>query len=912
MADKGENITTKFSIDVSQFKSGLAEANKQIKLANAEFKAASAGMDDWQSSTEGITAKLKQLDSVLAAEKSKLATYTAQLEAQEKAYAENGKRADELRARLQELADKGISKTSSEYKQYEKALADVEKEQQSNRNAADNLKVTILNQQAAVNKTEKEIRNYEKALDAADKNEEEVAKDAKTTSTSLATVDKESKNASKGMEAFGNAAKAAGAVAAAAITAAAGAIAAVGKKLAEFTQQGAAYADNILTLSTTTGISTEKLQEYSYAAELVDVSVETIAGSMTKLEKGMAGAAKGTGATAEAYKKLGVQVTNADGSLRDHEEVYWDTIKALSQVENETERDSLAMQILGKSAKDLNPIIQDGGEALQAYSKQAQNAGYVLSDDALAAFGEFDDQMQRLKGGTTAAKNALGTILLPMLTELAGEGTDLLGQFTQGIIDADGDIEKMGDVIADIIPQVVDTVVRQFPVLFDLVTKAAMALVTALVDNAPLILDAVLGLLPQLLATLSGMAPKLVDAATTIILALAQAGIDLLPQFLQLGIDLIIQLLRGIGEAAPQLMAMLPGLIQTVVQTLLDNFDQILQTGIDLILSLARGVLDALPDLIRTVAELAPAIIDKILSSIPLIIQCGIDLLSSLVEALPQILDGICSALPGLVEGIISGLMDNLPMIISAGIDLFMALVENTPRIILEICRRIPEIIGGIVQGVIRAAPKMAEGAKKLWGVLTEKFQNIGKWFGDKFGEAWNAIKNKFAQWGQFWAGLWDKVKNKFRDIGASIGSAISDTVKKGINGVLWTIESVLNKGVDLINGAIGLINKIPGVNIGYLNRLNLPRLAQGGVLRKGQVGLLEGSGAEAVVPLERNRNWIRAVATDLRRELKAGTTVTNSTSTTNNFTQIINAPQAPSRIEIYRQTRNLLAFAGG
>lgn len=162
---KGEDITTRYKLDISDLKKGISEANKNIKLANAEFKAASAGMDNWTKSSDGLTAKLKQLNSVLNEEKTKLENYKKQQQELDKAYSENGKRADELKAKLAQLASQGVSKTSEEYRKYQKALTDVEKEQQANKKASDDLKITILNQQGAINKTEKEIRQYTKTLD---------------------------------------------------------------------------------------------------------------------------------------------------------------------------------------------------------------------------------------------------------------------------------------------------------------------------------------------------------------------------------------------------------------------------------------------------------------------------------------------------------------------------------------------------------------------------------------------------------------------------------------------------------------------------------------------------------------------------------------------------------------------------
>ena len=155
-----------------------------------------------------------------------------------------------------------------------------------------------------------------------------------------------------------------------------------------------------------------------------------------------------------------------------------------------------------------------------------------------------------------------------------------------------------------------------------------------------------------------------------------------------------------------------------------------------------------------------------------------------------------------------------------------------------------------------------------VWTGIKNVFGSIGKWFGDTFAAAWEAIKKVFSNWGSFFSGLWDKIATAFSKIGTNIGNAISTAVKAGINGVIAAIEGIINTGVNLINGAINLINNIPGVNIGKLAKLKLPRLERGGVLERGQVGLLEGNGAEAVVPLHQNRKWISAVARDMDTEI--------------------------------------------
>ena len=147
---------------------------------------------------------------------------------------------------------------------------------------------------------------------------------------------------------------------------------------------------------------------------------------------------------------------------------------------------------------------------------------------------------------------------------------------------------------------------------------------------------------------------------------------------------------------------------------------------------------------------------------------------------------------------------------------------------------------------------------------VTKTFSGIGSWFGSKFRSAWTSIKNAFSSWGSFFSGLWGKVKSKFSSIGSSIGTAMGNAVKNGMNGALSKVESAINKGIGLINSAIRLANKLPGINVGTVGKINLPRLYQGTVTEAGKPYLLEGSGAEAVVPLHNNKKWLSRLAVDL------------------------------------------------
>ena len=153
---------------------------------------------------------------------------------------------------------------------------------------------------------------------------------------------------------------------------------------------------------------------------------------------------------------------------------------------------------------------------------------------------------------------------------------------------------------------------------------------------------------------------------------------------------------------------------------------------------------------------------------------------------------------------------------------------------------------------------------KGIWSSISGTFGNVAGWFRGKFQSAWSAIKGVFSGWGSFFGGLWTKIKSKFSSIGTSIGTSMGNAVKNGLNRVISTVQSAINKGIGLINSAIRLANKLPGIDVGTVPKISLPRLAKGGVLEKGQIGFLEGSGAEAVVPLENNKAWLSKVADDL------------------------------------------------
>lgn len=226
------------------------------------------------------------------------------------------------------------------------------------------------------------------------------------------------------------------------------------KALISMTKEAASNADDLLTLASVTGMTTDSVQELNYMADLTDVSMDRIKDSLKETTNKMQEAAAGTGDAYDAYQRLGVEITNADGSLRSAKDVFYDTIDALGEIKNQTERDALAMDLMSESAQELNPLIDLGGEKMRAYAQEAHDMGYVLDNDALKSLQGVDDAYSRLQNTQEGVKNQLAAEFAPYLEEFYGDvtsGIKYIGDVLQqsGLVDSFGMLlETAGDIIA--------------------------------------------------------------------------------------------------------------------------------------------------------------------------------------------------------------------------------------------------------------------------------------------------------------------------------------------------------------------------------------------------------------------------------------------------------------------------------
>ncbi len=655
-----------------EFKNAIREINQSFKVLGSEMNLVASQFDKQDKSVEAVAARNRVLSKEIDSQKEKIATL-------------------------------------------EKALANAASSFGETDRRTQSWQIQLNNAKAELIKMERELEANNKALDNAGKEFDEAEKQADEFGREIKNAADQADDAGGRFEKLGGVLKGIGVAMGAALAAIGTAAVGAGKALVDMSVNSAAYADEILTASTVTGMSADSLQAYKYAAELVDVSLDTLTGSMARNVRSMSSARKGTGEIADAYRRLGVSVTDMSGNLRDSEAVYWETIDALGKVSNETERDALAMQIFGKSAQELNPLISQGSAGIAELTEEAKRMGAVMSEDTLNALGKFDDSIQRLKAGGEAAKNMLGTVLLPQLQILADDGVTLLGDFTRGLSEANGDWTKISEVIGNTVGSLVDMLMENLPKLIQVGLDIVTSIGGAIVDNLPVIIDAAVRIVMTLLQALIDALPQITDGALQLVMALVQGIIDNLPALVEAAVQMIATLASGIGEALPELIPAVVEAILLIAEVLLGNMDKILDAAFQIIQGLAQGLLNALPKLIEALPRIIASIIDFVTSNLPKIVELGITLIVQLVVGLIKAIPELVKALPQIVAAILEGLGKAVVSVVEIGRNIVRGIWEGIKSLGSWLWDKVSGFFSGIVDGVknflgIRSPSTVFEG----------------------------------------------------------------------------------------------------------------------------------------------------------------------------------------------------------
>ena len=364
-------------------------------------------------------------------------------------------------------------------------------------------------------------------------------------------------------------------------------------------------ADDLATMSKRTGLSTEMLQKFAYASDMVDVSTEELAGAMTKMKKNI-------GANPAAFEALGVSVTNADGTFRDLESVFYDSLEALSLVGDETERDLLAMDLFGKSGDTLATIIDDGGAALQDYGAKAEEMGLILSDDTIGKLTATGDTIDEMKARTTATLAEVGAELLTNLAPAITTIVEKIGEVVTwlGTLDSDtlNTILIVAGVIAAISP--IASIIAGISTAIGVLSSA----ISFIVANPIVLLIAAIVALVTLIATKGDQIKAILQTVDNFLKNIFTK--DWSEQFGILG-DLLNGFFKIVGDVWDSIKKIFTGIIDFVSAVFKGDWKKAWESVKDIF----KGVFDGLVAIAKAPLNLIIGIINGLISGVNLIIR---------------------------------------------------------------------------------------------------------------------------------------------------------------------------------------------------------------------------------------------------------------------------------------------------
>lgn len=967
--------TAKFNVDISGLKKGIQDANRQIKLANAEFKAASSAMTDWQKTTEGVSAKITQLDKNLKSQ-------NAILDA------------------------------------YKKELALIVAEQGEESKGADEMRIKIANQQAVVNKTSQELDKYKGILDQLEAEQEQATKSAQNQSTAYDTLRSTIEKQESDLEALKKQ------------------YASVVLEEGKNSDSAKTLASQIDKLSTELNDNKQKMQEADKAANSLDKSIDSAGEDakestegFTVLKGALADLASNAiqavikalkdmaTAAADAWQEFdngrdtivkltGATGEQADAMMKSYENVSKSVVSDFNTIgtaigETSTrfgiagdDLDQLSIQFL-KFAQvnntDVKTSIDNVQKALSAYGKDASYAGGFLDTltntaqstgvgvDQLtsglvsngAAFMEMGLSIEQsvefmgmleksgansetvLNGMRKALKNssqdgadltvslirlqnaiengADGMDGLTMSYELFGKsGDQIYGAIKSGSLsfrdlskaatDASGTLER---TFADTLDPVDSVRLKVQSLRFEV----AQSMDKFLKEHGPQIEkfldDFIQNILPALVSALEGIGDFLgwiIDNGETIVGILTGVGTAI---GVVVGYNTALAIMNGTWAALPMILkgvAAAQGVLNAVMAA----------NPIVLIVGLIAGLVAAFIYFWNTSEEFRQFWIDlwngiketasKAWAAIKQFFADAWDAVTAKWNKAKEFFEGVWAAIKAPFEKAGEWFKENVSGPIQQG---FKEKWENVKQHANDAWIKTKEAWsaakGWFETNVQKPVDKgfndsrsglwtrLVSGAQGAWDGIKKAFSQVGSYMVKTFGSAWQSVKELFSSGGSIFNDLKDSVYQGFK-------TALNKVID-GLNTVIGAPFEAINKLLDKM-ASVQIAGQYPlkGLASNKLNIPKIPYLASGGVLERGQVGILEGNGAEAIVPLENNRKWIAATARDLKKALVAegvinisGVGGAGGVTNNYNFVQNNNSPKALDRLSIYRDTNSLL-----
>jgi phage-related protein len=486
---------------------------------------------------------------------------------------------------------------------------------------------------------------------------------------------------------------------------------------------------------------------------------------------------------------------------------------------------------------------------------EAVKNGTMTQEEALAAMGTTaKEAATTIQGSIGMMKSAWANLLIGMADPSQDMGVLMNNLVDSAMAVADNLVPR----IADTLPRVVTGLSQLAQKLAPYIPPLIEQLLPSLIQGATSLLSEVVNNLPGILETLlPGIGGELGQSISTALNSVFSTLTSILPSILQL-----------VGPVLTTL--------STLLNLLLPPMMQIIQAVLPPLTNLINMLLPPVTQIIQSLLPVLMAILQPILE----LLQPFLDMLTPIIDLVMQVI----TPLTDLINMILPPLAEILSMLMEDYLNVLKPILEWYCKMLSGTLKSAIKLIVTVINNCKESFAAAWRGIKKAWNAAPEFFSNIGSnikgafayvgtWFSDIFSKAYNGVKNKFSPIVNFFSETWQKIKNIFGKVGTAIADGLSSAVTSAVNAILSKATGIINGFIRAINSAISVLNKIPKVSISRIDELDAPQLAEGGVLKRGQVGILEGNGAEAVVPLEKNTGWIRKVAEDMA-DITGGTPV--------------------------------------
>lgn len=582
--------------------------------------------------------------------------------------------------------------------------------------------------------------------------------------------DKGLKNAESNAKSFGQKLSSgigkAAKVSAAAVGAVGAAATVAGKALMNNAKEVASYGDNIDKMSQKIGISAEAYQEWDAVFQHSGANVNSLQQGMKTLNTQITKVTDSASYAKSPFKQLGISFEEMQTIAKDPDKALETVISHLQELPAGAERSALATKVLGRSGVELGALFNQTAKDTQEMRDRVHELGGVMSDEAVKASAQFQDNMQDLHTALDGVKRSIMSSTLPAFNDLIDGFTKLIAGEDGAEEAIDKGMTKMSGAIDEIMPKIGNIISTVFPRLLEVGGQIVVSLGQQI---------------PKIISGLGKSIPKIAKT-------LANGIKDIFPEILKAGVSLVETLADGIENGSGEFIDTIIELIETIFNALVENAPRLIDAGLRLIMALVDGLVNNIDKVVDAILLGLQSLLKAIIEHLPEFLSKGAEILHKLIQGMVDNIPQIVQTIVQVVTTLIQTLVDHLPEILQAGVQILIELSTGLVKAIPELIKAIPQIIQALCDNL-------------LSGDMIDKLLKAG----------FDIISNIFdgIMSGDFLGTLADIGKALLGAVGAAVGSLISlggavvDKILEGIKGAWHTVVSWVTDAWDWLTGSI-------------------------------------------------------------------------------------------------------------